>query len=388
MHTVKITKKGNAWFNTGHPWIYKDDCLEKNISVPPGEIVNVLSESSKFLAKAFYNPKSQIALRVITKEDVEIDRGFWAQCIKDAADYRKSVVKDTNAYRLIFSESDGLPGLVADIYDETIVLQISALGMERLKDEIKDVIQELFNPKAIICRNDLPVRKFEGLEEEKSVLLGKKPDLIEVFEGDAKYLVDIWAGHKTGAYLDQRENRFIAEMFAKGRVLDAFCYQGGFSLHLAKKAKEVLAIDSSQAALDIMEKNLELNNIKNVKFISANAFDKLKEFSKTGEFFDFIVLDPPPFAKSKKELSGAKRGYKELNLRAIKCLKKGGHLMTYSCSSNFSEEELLHSIRTAAADAKKSLRLKAKLVQSADHPISITMPESCYLKGFILEAQG
>ena len=288
METIKITKKGVAWFNTCHPWIYKDDLVTKtgtgftagvssHETCPRRTIVDVVSESGKFLAKAFYNPHSQIALRIITKKDEDIDRGFWAKRITQAVAYRKGIIKDTNAYRIIFSESDGLPGLVVDCYADVLVIQISSLGMELLKQEITDILLEILKPKAIILRNDISTRKLEDLEQEKSVLVGKQPDLVEVFEGNIKYLVDVWAGHKTGAYLDQRENRFIVAnigvskirfpscttgqtyRFAPARALDAFCYQGLFSLHLAKIAGEVIALDSSQPGLDIGKKNLELN---------------------------------------------------------------------------------------------------------------------------------
>ena len=385
MQIIRITKKGVAWFNTGHPWIYKDDCIDKKSEKQHHAIVEVFSETGKFLAKAFYNPHSQIALRIITKNEEESNKDFWLSRVKKAADYRKSVIGHTNAYRLVFAESDGLPGLVADMYGDVIVIQITSLGMELIKDDIKDILLELYGPKAIILRNDLAVRKLEGLKEEKAVLFGKMPGLIEVFEADVRYLVDVWEGHKTGAYLDQRENRFIARGFSKGRVLDTFCYQGGFTLHLAKQAKEVIALDSSKPALEMLQKNMELNNIKNVTAMHANVFDKLKEFSAAGEKFDFIVLDPPPFAKSKREIGGAKRGYKDLNLRAMQCLNEGGHLATFSCSYNFSEEEFLHAIRLAAADAKYGLRLAAKLGQAKDHPSCVTFPESNYLKGFIFQ---
>lgn len=399
---IKITKKGQAWFNTGHPWVYKDDLEDKQgtglsrqqssiRTCPHRAIVDVVSESNKFLAKAFYNPYSQIALRIITRKEEDINKDFWARCIKKSIDYRKPVVKDTNAYRLVFSEADALPGLVADIYGDVLVIQITSLGMEIIKDEIAGILNEIVKPKTIVLKNDLPVRKLEGLKEEKAVIFGEKPDLVEAIEGGIKYLVDVWEGHKTGAYLDQRENRFfisnLVPLTKWNKVLDAFCYQGLFSLHLARHAGEVIALDSSKPALDIMNKNLELNHIKNVAAMHANAFDKLKEFSRSGEKFDMVVLDPPPFAKSKREIGGAKRGYKDLNLRAIQCLNESGYLATFSCSYNFSEEEFLHSIRLAASDAKRDLYLVAKLTQSKDHPICVTFPESNYLKGFVFRVR-
>ncbi len=414
MHSIKITKKGLAWFKSGHPWVYRDDviddcrgtaCLPSHGGRAPTSIdecvVNVVSESDKFLAKAFYNPHSRITLRIITRIDEPTDRPFWLRRIKEAVSYRESVVKATNAFRLVFSESDLLPGLIVDLYDDILVLQITSLGMELLKEDLRDILAGLFNPKAIVLRNDCPIRRLEGLAEEKKLLLGKRPGLTEVFEGDIKYLVDAWDGHKTGAYLDQRENRLITANIAGAglyvrpktsglaptRVLDAFCYHGGFSLHLAKIAGEVIALDSSLPALDIVKKNLELNRIKNVIPVNAKAFDKLKEFAGRGEKFDIIILDPPPFAKSKTQAKAAWRGYKELNLRAIQCLNKGGYLVTFSCSYNFSEEDFAGAIKEAAIDAGKGLRLISKLIQSKDHPISVTIPESHYLKGFVLSVQ-
>jgi len=397
---IKITKKGNAWFNTGHPWIYKDDIINSRgvLQYAPTSIneciVDVLTENNKFLAKAFYNPASQIALRIITKKEEVIDKNFWAGRIKQAFDYRKCFVKNTNAYRLVFSESDNMPGLIVDLYDNIMVVQLASLGVDLMKEDIKDALIDIFKPKAIICRNDFPMRRLEGLKEEKSVLFGKMPELVEVFEGDIKYLVDVANGHKTGLYLDQRENRFIVgdivgtgQCSAPKRVLDTFCYQGGFSLHLAKYAKEVISIDSSQPSLDMLNKNMELNHIKNVTAVNAKVFDKLKEFARSDIKFDVIVLDPPPFAKSKREIGAAKRGYKELNLRAMQCLNKGGYLVTFSCSYNFSEEELLHTVRLASGDAKKDLCLIAKLIQSKDHPACVTIPESYYLKGFVLKVR-
>jgi 23S rRNA (cytosine1962-C5)-methyltransferase len=395
VQTIRITKKGVAWFNTGHPWIYKDDVSVGTVSnqttisrgnCPVFEsVVDVVSESNKFLAKAFYNPKSQIALRVITRREEVIDGDFWARRIKKAADYRKDIVGDTNAYRLVFSESDGLPGLVVDRYADVIVVQFATLGMDLIKEDIADILTGIFRPKAIVARNDFPTRRLEGLVEEKTILSGRKPERVEVFEGDVKYLADVWDGHKTGVYLDQRENRLMVGNLIRGRTLDAFCYQGGFTLHLAKRAREVVSLDSSQPALDILDKNLQLNGIRNVTKLHANVFDKLKEFSAAGERFDFIVLDPPPFAKSKGQIGGARRGYKDLNLRATQCLNEGGYLATFSCSYNYSEEEFLHSIRLAAADAKKELRVLAKLGQAKDHPPCVTFPESNYLKGFMLQ---
>ena len=309
-----------------------------------------------------------------------MDKEFWRRRLKEALSYRKTVVPDADACRIVFSESDFIPGLIVDRYGDHLVMQTLSLGAENLIEIFKELLQEELKPKSIILRNDVSVRRLEGLQEEKKVLFGEKPDLIEVQEGGVKYLVDIWEGHKTGSYLDQRENRLASAKFSGKRALDLFSYQGGFSLHLAKNFDKVTSVESSQSAVSGFKKNMELNNIRNIEIISENGFDVIKTYSKNNEKFDLIVLDPPAFAKSKKDLNAALRGYKELNLRAIQALEKGGILITNSCSYNIGEEDFTGIIADAASDAKRNLNLIEKRIQSPDHPVRITFPESFYLK--------
>lgn len=385
MEKIKINKKGMRWYRSKHPWIYRDDCLSKPSRELSGKIVSVFSENDEFLGKAFCSVNSKIALRFITRSDEEIGRDFWCSRIKNAVAYRKTVVSGTNAFRLIFSESDFIPGLIVDIYGNNIVMQTLIPGTENLIGVFRDILIEELKPTSVILRNDASVRSLEGLEEKKEVLFGEKPEAVEVFEADVKYFVDLWEGHKTGSYLDQRENRIFVSGLKGKKALDLFSYQGNFALHLAKGFSNVLAVESSKSAVAKLEKNLELNGIKNVKVVNENVFDIIKDYSKNEDKFDLIILDPPAFAKSKRELMGAGRGYKELNLRAIQALNKGGILVTCSCSYNVSENDFSGMIRDAAADAKKDLVLIEKRIQSADHPILLTFPESFYLKCLVFK---
>lgn len=383
-NSITITKKGIVWHRSGHPWIYKDD-VEKSEEGLFGAIVSVLDYSGKFLGKAFYNSKSKIALRFITPQDIEIDKGFWTERMKDAIARRKKAVKDTNAYRVAHAEADFLPSLIIDRYDEHLAIQTLCAGMNKIKDSIIEILIELLKPKSVVERNDVATRALEGLTEEKEVLYGKPPEKIEAYEGKIKYLVDIINGQKTGAYLDQRENRMASERYAKGKALDCFSYQGLFSLHIARFADEVIAIDSSAQALEALTENAKINKIANVKTEEGNVFDILKSYQKESRQFDLIVLDPPAFAKSKKDLEAAVRGYIDINFRAMKLLSKGGHLITCSCSYNLSESNFLEIIKEALKESGREAHLIEKRIQPQDHPILLNFPESNYLKCLILE---
>ncbi|MDP3785990.1 MAG: class I SAM-dependent rRNA methyltransferase [Candidatus Omnitrophota bacterium] len=381
---VKINKKGAAWHRTGHPWIYRDD-LEKAEPALSGNIVSVLDNKGAFLGKAFYNDRSKISLRFIAKEDVRIDKAFWKKRISAAIEYRNRIIKDTDAYRLSHAEADGLPSLIVDRYGEHISIQTLSLGMDNIKDTIAEILIESLSPKSIVARNDSATRRLEGLPEEKEILYGEPPEKITVFEGAVRYLVDILNGQKTGGYLDQRENRIAAEGYARGKALDCFAYQGLFSLHAAKSSDEVTAIDSSAQALAVLLENAGLNSIKNIKIQEGNVFDLLKSYQKEARQFDLIVLDPPAFAKSKKDLQNAIRGYIDINLRAMKLLSKGGHLFTCSCSYNLSEGQFLEIVKEALKESGRSARLVEKRIQPADHPFLLNFPESNYLKCLVLE---
>jgi len=382
--SLKITRKGLAWFKTGHPWIYKDD-LERGEPSLSGTIVSVLDNSGNFLAKAFYNEHSKIALRLITYDDLPIDAAFWRSRLSDCIDRRKEAVKDATAYRIAHSEADGLPSLIVDRYGEHLSIQTLSLGMDNIKGTIVEVLAELVKPVSIVGRNDSAMRKFEGLDEVKEVLYGKAPEKIEVREGKIKYLADIMNGQKTGSYLDQRENHIAAERYARGKVLDCFSYQGLFSLHAALTADEVTAVDSSGPALEALDENARLNGLTNIRADEGKVSEILKSYHKEGRQFDLIVLDPPAFAKSKKDLQAAARGYIDINFRAMKLLKRGGHLMTCSCSYNLSEGQFLDILYEALCESRRRAYLIEKRIQPADHPILLNFPESNYLKCIVLE---
>jgi 23S rRNA (cytosine1962-C5)-methyltransferase len=294
-------------------------------------------------------------------------------------------VQETNAYRLVYGESDGVPSLIVDRYGDHLVMQTLSQGADHLTLPFAELLAELFRPSSILLRNDLTVRGLEGLPQEKKMLVGEPPGEIEIREGDIRYRVDPWTGHKTGAYLDQRENRSQAGRYLRGTVLDAFCYQGLFALHAARAADRVIGIDSSQEALDRAAENARLNGLENMEFRKENVFDFLKAEVERGTHYDGINLDPPAFAKSRGDIASASRGYKELNLKAIRLLKPGGILVTSSCSYNLSEARFRDILQESARDAKADLRIIEKRGQSADHPVLLTFPESFYLKCFFLE---
>lgn len=381
---VRISKKGAAWHRTGHPWIYKDDVIKPDASLS-GKIVSVLDERGVFLGKAFFNDRSKISLRLITNEDADINADFWKKRLLERIEYRKNTVNDADAYRVSHAEADGLPSLIIDRYGEHLCVQTLSLGMDNIKNTIVDILIELLKPKSVVARNDSATRKFEGLPEQKEVLYGAAPEKIEIREGEIKYLVDIMNGQKTGCYLDQRDNHIASEKYSNGTALDCFSYQGLFSLHMALRAREVTAVDSSAKALEGLKENAALNRIANIKTEEGKISEILKSYQKQERQFDFIVLDPPAFAKSKKDLEGAARGYIDINFRAMKLLVRGGHLMTCSCSYNLSEGQFLQVIHEALNESRRQARLVEKRLQPPDHPILLNFPESNYLKCLVLE---
>lgn len=383
---VTLTPKGERWHRSAHPWSFRDDLLPMDAGLA-GRVVRVKSPGGQLLGQAFCNPASKIALRWLTPEgDRPVDRGFWAERLEAAMELRKRVVTDTNAYRLIHSEADGFPGLIVDRYGDVLVAQVQSRGMEQIFPVILDLLTQKLSPKAVVARNDSPVRVMEGLPKEKKVLLGKPPARIEVTEGDRRYLVDVMEGHKTGAYLDQRENRLHARAYARGRVLDCFAYQGCFTLQVAAGAKEVLALEDSAAAVEQIKANLALNGITNAKAEKANIFDRLRLLEKEKERFDLVILDPPAFAKNRAEIKDAWRGYRDINLRALRLLNPRGTLITCSCSHLVTDEIFMEILREASRDAQRTVRLVETRMQSRDHPALMTHPESKYLKCMVLEA--
>lgn len=364
-------------------WIYKSDVLKTEAA--GGDIVSVFDEGKNFIGKAFYSDSSEITLRVFTTKDESVDKEFWRRKIVESAKRRtENKGQTTNANRLIYSEGDLIPSLIVDDYNGVFVIQTLTQGTEKLKQTFAEILIEEFAPRAIIERNDVKVRGRENLPETAAVLYGEAPDEITIEQDGIKFYVSPLGGQKTGSFLDQRENHFAARRFAFGKALDCFTFNGGFALNLAQVCDEVLAIDISEDAVNLAKRNAELNEIKNVRFQTANVFDALRDFEKSGAKFDCVVLDPPAFVKSRAALKSAVRGYKEINLRALKLLNKGGVLITCSCSFHFSEEIFLQTINEAVRDAKRRVHLLEKRMQASDHPVLIGMPETYYLKCFIL----
>jgi 23S rRNA (cytosine1962-C5)-methyltransferase len=384
MGLLTLTSKGLSWFLKGHPWVFRDD-LEKIQDSPPGGIVSLERRNGQFLAQGFYSDRSKIAFRLISRNREPIDRAFWKGRIQRAAQFRQLAVEKTNAYRVVYGESDGVPSLIVDRYGAHWVMQTLSQGADRETGLFADLLAELFQPSSITVRNDLAVRDLEGLPQEKKMILGDSPGRVEVFEGDVRYRVDPWSGQKTGAYLDQRENRLRAGRLLRGRVLDAFCYQGLFALHTARSAAQVTGIDSSPEALEQAKENARLNDLGNIEFLRENVFDFLKGEAERGNRYDGINLDPPAFAKSRGDVDAAVHGYKELNLRAIRLLSPRGILVTSSCSYNLSESRFLELLRDCARDARADLWVLEKRGQGADHPVLLTFPESSYLKCLFLQ---
>ena len=384
MSDVRITLKGMRWWRTGHPWLYRDD-IAKGDKASAGDLVRVVGPGGDFLGQYFFNPASKIALRLVSRDEAFVDRAAWEHRLRQALAYRQRVVRDSTACRVIASEADGFPGLIVDRYGDVLVLQSTSLGIERVLPILVDLLQEVMRPSAIVARHDVSVRKLEGLPSESKLLAGERPGPLEIQEGPCRFVVDVWAGQKTGWYLDQRENRQAAARYARGRALDMFAYQGGFACHLARVAESVVAVDSSEAAVTKIAEHAALNGLANVTPVHAKAFDYLKRADQDSVRFDTIILDPPAFAKAKTDVPAATRGYKELNLRALKLLTPGGHLITCSCSHNLDDAAFLDILRDAAADAGRTVRVVESRTQSLDHPILLTLPESKYLKCCVLE---
>jgi len=381
---VVLTGKGLQWYRTGHVWLYRDD-IRRIGGAKSGDIVDVADEKGKFLGRAFYGDTSKIALRFLTRDDEPVDRPFFEKRIGEAVRRRQDILKHAQALRIIYSEGDELPGLIADKYGDWLVLQVLVPGVDRRIDMIAPILRDLLTPRGIVCRNDGSARALEGLPAEKRMLIGEKPDLVEISEGPVRYLVDVWNGHKTGAYLDQRENRAKVAAHARGRVLDCFSYQGHFALHCARTADTVIAVESSQEAVDLTRKNIAVNHAANITATAENAFDLLRRCHREKSRFDTVILDPPPLARKKVHAEDALRGYKEINLRAMHLLTPGGVLATFCCSHSIPRDVFMELLRAAAADARSAFRVREELGQPADHPVLINVPETGYLKGIILE---
>ena len=367
---------------TRHPWVFRSDIHHTEGPCTPGDVVSIYSDKGRFLAKAFYNPNSQIALRILTWQDEEIDRAFIFRRVHEAVEYRRTFA-DLRSCRLIFAESDRLPALIADVFGSTVVIQCMSLGMERFKQDVIDAIVEEIHPDGIWERDDIPVRKLEGMEMKTGLLYGSVPDRVEMTENGIRFLVDVKEGQKTGFFLDQKENRAAIAPFVKDKkVLDCFTHTGSFALHAAHYgAADVTGVDISDYACEFATENARLNGFgDNVRFIAANAFDLLSEQSKAGQKYDVIILDPPAFTKTRSAVESALRGYKEINLRAMKMVVPGGYLISCSCSQHVTPDLFKKMIQDAAYDARVSLRQVEFRSQGKDHPILPAAPETEYLK--------
>jgi len=380
--TVTISPRGEDRLLSGHPWIYRSDVAR--IDGAAGETVEVRSSRGRPLGYALYSDRSEIAIRVLTREAEAPTADLWRQRIADAIGYRASLHIDATAYRLVHGEADRLPSLIVDRYGDYLVLQTLSQGTDRLLPQIVDALVSLLQPAGILARNDPRVRELEGLERKVEVVYGTVPETIEVREVGVSYQVDPYRGQKTGLFLDQRENREAAARYAHGRLLDAFSYNGGFALALAPRCTEVLAVDISEDAVARITANAARNQLANVEARAMNVFDELRELERAGQTFDTIVLDPPAFAKNKASVRKALSGYKEINLRALKLLTRGGCLVTCSCSYHVSEADFADVLASAAVDARADVTVVEKRTQGRDHPILITIPETYYLKCFIL----
>ncbi|HLO03694.1 MAG TPA: class I SAM-dependent rRNA methyltransferase [Symbiobacteriaceae bacterium] len=389
MAVVNLARGRHERVLHGHPWVFQSEVENIRGDYQPGDIVSVVGNRGMFLGKGYINPKSQIIVRMMTSHDEPIDAAFIRRRIERAWQYRQRVLKDTDSCRVIFGEADFLPGLIVDKFGDILVIQSLALGIERWLDEIVEALNDVIQPRGIYERNDVPVRELEGLQQRKGFLTGEFDPKLVITENGLKMQVDVAEGQKTGYFLDQRENRFAIRKFIRpgDRVLDCFSNVGGFALNAAAAgAGEVLAVDASAEALQAVRANAELNGLQNqIRLEEGNAFDILRRLESERQQFDLIVLDPPAFAKNKGALEGAARGYKEINLRAMKMLPEGGFLVTCSCSYHMNPDLFQAVVEDAAFDARRRLRLVEVRAQAPDHPIVVGYPESHYLKCLIYE---
>jgi len=383
-HSVKLSLRGATRLLGRHPWVYRSDVVGAD-DIPPGALVRVQDSRGKFLGTALYSSSSQIAIRMVSHGSVVDLPGLVAERIRAAIVYRKELVSNTDAYRIVFSEADFLPGLIVDRYNDVISLQILTQAMDAapVREAVLQTLCDELRPAGIVERVEARIRELEQLPPRQSGLLWGEKSSTEYRMNGVGFYYDGLEGQKTGAFLDQRENYAAAVQYAHGEALDAFCYQGGFALHLAAKCSSVTGVDSSRPALEMAEKNATLNG-RDLEWIEGNAFDLLREYAAASRRYDTIVLDPPAFAKTKRDLEKALRGYKELNLRAMKMLRTGGILVTCSCSFHVSAADFLKMVADAAQDAHKSLRVVENRGAAKDHPILLNVPETSYLQCLIL----
>jgi 23S rRNA (cytosine1962-C5)-methyltransferase len=385
VNAARVTTKGLRRWESGHPWIYRSDVSERPAGGPG--VVVVRDSRNRPLGWALWSPKSEISLRFIERDvDTPIDAEWWHNRIEESVKRRVGLETVTNAYRLVHGEADGLPSLVVDRYDRWAVVQLMSAGLEEFRAEIVDAIVRVAHVDGILARNDAALRGKEGLPRETVVLHGEVPQEIEVDEHGIRYIAAPWTGQKTGAFIDQRENRKLVGEVSRGIALDCFSYHGSFAMHLARNADRVIALDSSAQALERAKSNAALNGIGNIEFVETNAFDFLREREDAGARFDTIVLDPPAFAKNRNSIPAALRGYKDINMRAMRLLTNGGMLYTASCSFHVSKALFLDMLEAAASDSGRRIAIREIRGQPLDHPEILTIPETGYIKGALLQA--
>ncbi|HZB45155.1 MAG TPA: class I SAM-dependent rRNA methyltransferase [Pyrinomonadaceae bacterium] len=375
-----MTRRGAERARAGHLWIYRSDLRRDAAAASGGSVVRVRDERGRGVGQALYSDRSEIALRLLTTSDETIDREWWRRRLRESISRRTGLDATADAFRLVYSEGDLLPSLIVDRYADVIVVQTLSQGTEALKPMLVELLVEECGPRSVVERNDVRVRMLEGLPMRTGVLHGEEPGALEVSQHGVRFSVSPLGGQKTGAFLDQRENHLAARSHARGRALDCFTFDGGFALNVAPVCESVTGLDISAEATSAARRNAELNGAANVEFREANVFDALREMESSGARFDTVVLDPPAFAKNRASIPAAARGYKEINLRALKLLGRGGTLVTCTCSYHMSEGIFLEVITEAAADARRRLQIVERRTQSADHPVLVGVPETLYLK--------
>ncbi len=388
MAEIVLRKTREKRVQSGHPWIYQTEIERVDDpagEIAPGDIVRVVSSNGAFVCRALYNPASMIALRVLTVRDEPTDEAFFRQRIEAAWEYRRRMC-DVNSCRLIFGESDYLPALIVDKFADILVVQLLCLGMDRLRDMIVRLLVDIVKPRGIYERDDVPVREREGMEQRTGLMWGEVPERVEMVENGIRFLVDVQHGQKTGFFLDQKENRAaIAPLCPGARVLDCFCHNGTFALNAARYgAADVLGVDISEEALAVARENAALNGL-DVRFEAHNVFDLLRQYQGEGRQFDLIVLDPPAFTKSRKMIESAKRGYKDINLRAMKLVRDGGYLVSCSCSQHVTPDMFVDILREAAYETRRRVRIIELRSQGRDHPVLLGSDETRYLKCVIMQ---
>jgi 23S rRNA (cytosine1962-C5)-methyltransferase len=383
MERIIVNKDGEQSIVSGHVWVFSNEVLGRPADVTAGELVEVYSEKEKFLGIGYVNPRSLIMVRMLARERLKVDQAFLERKIGDALKLRHALFE--GSFRAVNAESDFLPGLVIDKYEDALVVQLLTSGMERLKESVLAAAERIFTPKAIVLRNDSPVRQEEGLDQYHEVVKGSVAEGVIIRVGPLRFLVDLVGGQKTGFYFDQRENRLLTQNYATGAsVLDCFSYTCGFGLYaLYFGARSATFVDSSAKALELGRENMRLNNLSGGEFVRADVFDFLKG---TDQLYELMVLDPPSFIKSRKKIKEGERGYIDLNKRALRRLADNGHMFTFSCSHHMKRQRFRDVLRIAAY-GNADLYLVRELSQGLDHPVLLTMPETEYLKGAIVRVK-